>query len=121
MPSVQTLVPVMLNHVHEGRLTLEQLVDLTAHGPQRICNTAGKGRLAVGYDAGFTSVDLQETLTITDDWIIRKYGWTPYNGMKATRWPIATIIRGATVMRDGAAQDSPARIPVRFQDTMGKN
>jgi dihydroorotase len=120
MPGVQTLVPVMLNHVHEGRLTLERFVDLTAHGPQRIYNIAGKGRLVVGYDADFTLVDLQETRTITDDWIVSKCGWTPFNGMDVTGWPMATIIRGATVMRDGAVQDGPAGVPVRFQDTMGE-
>lgn len=118
MPSVQTLVPVMLNHVHEGHLTLERFVDLTAHGPQRIFNIAGKGRLAVGYDADFTLVDLQETRTITDDWIVSKCGWTPFNGMKVTGWPMATIIRGATVMRDGAVQDAPTGAPVRFQETL---
>lgn len=84
MPSLQTLAPMILNHVHEGRLTLEQLVALTAHGPQRIYNTAGKGHWAVGYDADLTLVDIQKTLTISDDWIARKYGRKPYNCMKAT-------------------------------------
>jgi len=84
MPSVQILVPVMLNHVHEGRLSLERFVDLTAHGPQRVYNIAGKGRLAVGYDADFTLIDLQGTRTITDDWIVRKCGWTPFIDMKTT-------------------------------------
>ena len=84
MPGVQILVPVMLNHVHEGRLSLERFVDLTAHGPQRIYNIAGKGRLAVGYDADFTLIDLQGTRTITDDWIVRKCGWTPFIDMKTT-------------------------------------
>jgi dihydroorotase len=118
MPGVQTLVPVMLNHVHEGRLTLERFVDLTAHGPQCIFNIAGKGRLAVGYDADFTLVDLQETRTITDDWVVSKCGWTPFNGMDVTGWPKATIIRGATVMRDDEVQDAPAGVPVRFQETL---
>ena len=48
MPGVQTLVPVMLTHVAEGRLTLERFVDLTSAGAQRIFGIAGKGRLAVG-------------------------------------------------------------------------
>jgi hypothetical protein len=63
---------------------LEWFVDLTAHGPQRNYNIAGKGRLAVGYDADFTLVDLQKTRTITDDWIVGKCGWTPFIDMKPT-------------------------------------
>ena len=45
----------MLDHVAAGRLTLERLVDLTSHGPHRIFGIAGKGRIAAGYDADFTS------------------------------------------------------------------
>ena len=52
MPGVQTLLPIMLDHVNAGRLTLERLVDLTSAGPARIYDIAAKGRLAVGYDAG---------------------------------------------------------------------
>ena len=74
MPGAQTLVPVMLNHVHEDRLSLERFVDLTAHGPQRIYNIAGKERLAEGYNADFALVDIQETLTITGNWVVRKCG-----------------------------------------------
>ena len=59
MPGVQTLVPVMLDHVNKGRLSIERFVDLTCHGPQRIFGIAGKGRIAEGYDADFTIVDLK--------------------------------------------------------------
>ena len=51
MTGVQTLLPIMLDHVNAGRLSLERLVDLTSHGPQRIFGIRGKGRIAVGYDA----------------------------------------------------------------------
>src|SRR3546814_2739433 len=60
MPGVQTLLPLMLNHVAEGRLTLERLVDLTASGPQRLFGLTGKGRIAMGYDADFSIVDRSE-------------------------------------------------------------
>src|SRR6201992_1668654 len=59
MPGVQTLVPVMLNHVAAGRLTLERFIALTSHGANRIFNIAGKGRLAEGFDADLTIVDLK--------------------------------------------------------------
>jgi dihydroorotase len=98
MPGVQTLVPVMLDHVNAGRLTIERFVDLTAHGPQRVYGIANKGRLAVGYDADITVVDLKARRTITDDWIRSRCGWTPFAGRTVTGWPIGTIIRGTVVM-----------------------
>ncbi|MCB9978738.1 MAG: dihydroorotase [Rhodospirillales bacterium] len=118
MPGVQTLVPVMLNHVHEGRLTLERFVDLTAHGPQRLFGMAGKGRIAAGYDADFTVVDLKETRTLTNAAQKSRSGWTPFDGMAVTGWPKLTIVRGRVVMRDDALLGPPAGKPVRFRETL---
>jgi dihydroorotase len=119
MPGVQTLVPVMLDHVNEGRLTLERFVDLTSAGPARIYNVARKGRIALGYDGDFTVVDLKAKKTITNDMIASKCGWTPFDGMNVTGWPIATVIRGNIVMRNGEAQGTQIGRPVRFHDTGG--
>jgi dihydroorotase len=118
MPGVQTLVPVMLNHVAEGRLTLARLVDLVCHGPQRIFGIAGKGRLAAGYDADFTVVDLKRRETITDAWSRSRCGWTPFDGMRVTGWPVGTIIRGRRVMWENALLAPALGRPVRFQETM---
>ncbi|CUW38964.1 putative dihydroorotase(Dihydroorotase,21-426) [Magnetospirillum sp. XM-1] len=117
MTGVQTLVPLMLDHVNHGRLSLERLVDLTSAGPARIYNIVGKGRIAVGYDADFTVVDMKAERTITNDWIESRCGWTPFDGQKVTGWPIATIVRGQTVMRDGQLLGSAAGEPVRFQES----
>ena len=59
MTGVQTLVPIMLDHVNAGRLTLQRFVDLTSAGPARIFRIVGKGRIAAGYDADFTVVDMK--------------------------------------------------------------
>jgi dihydroorotase len=115
MPGVQTLVPLMLNHVNDGKLTLERFVDLTSAGPARVFGMLGKGRLAPGFDADFTVVDLSAKKTITNDWSKSKCGWTPFDGMQVTGWPIATISRGRFVMRDGALQGKPGGQPVRFE------
>ena len=72
MPGVQTLVPVMLDHVARGRMTLQRFVDMTSAGPQRLFGIAGKGRLAVGYAADFTVVDLKARRVIEADWIASK-------------------------------------------------
>ena len=113
MPGVQTLVPVMLDHVNKGRLSLARFVDLTSAGPQRIFGIAGKGRIAVGYDADLTIVDLKLQKTITDDWIASKCGWTPFAGRNVQGWPVGTILRGNIAMWDGEL-GQPSGAPVRF-------
>ncbi|MEM8986888.1 MAG: dihydroorotase [Pseudomonadota bacterium] len=117
MPGVQTLVPLMLNFVAEGRLTLERFVDLTAHGPQRVFGIAGKGRIAQGYDADFTVVDLNATRDITEDWSASKCGWTPFAGKTVKGWPVGTIIRGRRVMWEDELVGPSLGRPVRFQET----
>src|SRR5690349_12688739 len=102
MPGVQTIVPVMLTHVANGKMSLERFIELTSAGPQRVFGIAGKGRIAQGYDADFTIVDLHAKKTITDAWSASRCGWTPYDGMEATAWPIATFVRGTLVMMEGA-------------------
>ena len=116
MTGVQTLVPIMLDHVNAGRLSLERFVDLTAHGPNRIFSIAGKGRIANGYDADFTIVDMKAERMIEDRWIESKPGWTPYNGKTVTGWPRVTIIRGRTVMWDDEILGEAGGAPVRFQE-----
>jgi dihydroorotase len=114
MTGVQTLVPIMLDHVAAGRLTLERFVDLTSAGPARIYNMMCKGRVAVGYDADFTVVDLKAQRKITNQWIVSRCGWTPFDGMKVTGWPVATIIRGTVVMREDSLLGDPIGAPLRF-------
>jgi dihydroorotase len=114
MTGVQTLVPVMLDHVNAGRLTLERFVDLTSHGPNRIFGIESKGRIAVGFDADFTVVDLKRRHTITNDWIASKCGWSPFDGQSVTGWPVGTVIRGRKVMWDGQILGSANGEPVRF-------
>jgi dihydroorotase len=113
LTGVQTLVPIMLDHVHSGRLSLQQFVDLTSAGPARVYGTARKGRIALGYDADFTIVDLNARREIRNDWIASKSAWTPYHGQKVCGWPIATVIRGNVVMQEdeliGVAQGNPVR------------
>ncbi len=116
MTGVQTLVPTMLDHVNKGKLTLERFVDLTSAGPQRLFGLVSKGRIAVGYDADLTIVDLARTETIRNDWIASRCGWTPYDGMKVKGWPVATFVRGHAVMRDGAITVQAPGEPVRFHE-----
>jgi dihydroorotase len=116
MGGVQTLVPLLLDHVHEGRLSLARFVDLTSAGAARIYNIAGKGRIALGYDADFTVVDLEAARTIENRWIRSRSGWTPFDGMRVRGWPIATVVRGGVTMRDDELLGPPRGRPVAFWD-----
>lgn len=118
MPGVQTLVPLMLTHVANGRLSLERFIDLTSAGAQRVFGTANKGRMAVSYDADLTIVDLKAKKTITHDQQATRCGWTPFDGVEATGWPMATIVRGRVVMKDGELIGSAHGRPVRFMETL---
>jgi dihydroorotase len=114
MTGVQTLVPIMLDHVAAGRLTLQRFVDLTSAGPARIFGVVGKGRIAAGYDADFTVVDLKRRETIRDSWIASRSGWTPYDGKTVTGWPVGTFVRGRKVMWDGEVTTPSTGAAVRF-------
>ena len=120
MTGVQTLVPVMLDHVNAGRLTLERFVDLTSAGPLRLFGIAGKGRIAAGYDADLTVVDLKRRETIRDAWIASRSAWTPYDGKTVTGWPVGTVIRGRRVMWEGELVTPAGGEPVRFQEALPK-
>ena len=117
MPGVQTLLPLLLDHMHHGRLSMQRLIDLTSAGAQRIFGLVGKGRIAAGYDADFTIVDLKKRWTVTEDWLQSRCGWSPFTGMELTGKPIGTIIRGNRVMWEDTLADSAIGEPVRFEAT----
>ncbi|WP_043062617.1 dihydroorotase [Brucella anthropi] len=118
MTGVQTLVPIMLDHINAGRLTLERFVDLSSHGPNRIFGMARKGRIAVGYDADLTIVDMKRRETITHEQGGSKAGWTPYHGKTVTGWPIGTFVRGIKVMWEAEIVNANKGEPVEFLEAL---
>jgi dihydroorotase len=118
MTGVQTLVPIMLDHVNGGRLSLLRFVDMTSAGPARVFGIARKGRIAVGYDADLTIVDMKRRETITNKWIASRAGWTPYDGMSVTGWPVGTFVRGNKVMWEGELVTPAQGEAVRFLETL---
>ncbi len=118
MTGVQTLVPIMLDHVNAGRLSLLRFVDLTSAGPARLFGIAAKGRIAAGYDADLTVVDLKRRQTITDKWVASRAGWTPYDGVSVVGWPVGTFVRGRKVMWEGNLVAPNLGERVRFLETL---
>jgi dihydroorotase len=115
LTGVQTLVPIMLDHVNAGRLSLGRMVDLMAAGPARIFGALRKGRIAVGYDADFSIVDMGRTRRIENDWIVTPAGWTPFAGMQVRGWPHMTVLRGTVAMRDDTVIGAPRGELVQFR------
>ncbi len=115
LTGVQTLVPIMLDHVNAGRTSLMRMADVMSAGPARVYGAVGKGRLAAGYDADFTVVDMKKQRTIEESWIVSPSGWTPFAGVSCTGWPVATIVRGAVVMREDEVQGAPVGKLVQFR------
>ena len=118
LTGVQTLVPIMLNHVNEGRLSLLRFIDLTSYGPARVYNLVNKGRIALGYDADLTIIDLKKEKVIENNWIASKSCWTPYDGFKVMGWPISTIVRGNIVMKDMEVLGKPSGKKIKFSETI---
>jgi dihydroorotase len=79
-----------------------------------VFNLMNKGRIAAGYDADLTLVDLAAERTIEDAQQASKVGWTPFHGMRVQGWPMATVVRGQVVMRDGQITGAPNGRPMRF-------
>jgi dihydroorotase len=79
---------------------------------------AGKGRIAVGYDADLTVVDLNRRERITHEWSASRAGWTPYVGRTVTGWPVGTVVRGRRVMWEGELVTPSTGAKVRFSETL---
>ncbi|HYF07331.1 MAG TPA: amidohydrolase family protein, partial [Acetobacteraceae bacterium] len=117
LTGVQTLVPLMLDHVNAGRLSAPRLADLMGAGPARVYGALNKGRLAAGYDADFTLVDMKRQLVIEEGWIVSPCGWTPFAGHRCTGWPVGVVIRGRRAMWEDEVIGTPQGRPVAFADT----
>jgi len=114
MPGVQTIFPIMLDHVNNGKLTLEQLIKLMCENPCKIFGIKNKGYLKEGYDADLTIANMNKEVTIKDEMIASKCGWTPFNNHKVKGFPVGTIVNGNLVMSDGKVIAQSKGIPLKF-------
>ena len=114
MPGVQTLLPVMLNHVNEGKLKIEQLVNFLCENPAKIFGIQNKGYIKKEYDADLTIVDLNKKIKIENSKIESKCKWSPFDGYQFKGTPVATIINGVIKMKDGKILGEPSGKPMNF-------
>jgi len=118
MPGVQTLLPLMLDHVANGRMTLERLIEMTSTSVQRVFGLVGKGRIAYGYDADFTIVDRNGSFTITEDWLASRCGWSPFTGMELKGRVVGTIVRGHVAMWETELSKTAQGEALRFASAL---
>jgi len=114
MPGVQTIFPVMLNHVNEGKLTLQQLINLMCENPCKIFGIKNKGFIKEGFDADLTIADMNKEVIIKNEMIASKCGWTPFNNYKVKGFPVGTIVNGNLVMSDGKVIMESKGTPLKF-------
>jgi dihydroorotase len=114
MPGVQTIFPIMLDHVNNGKLSLEKLIKLMCENPCRIFGIKNKGFIKEGYDADLTIVDNNKVQTIKNEMIASKCGWTPFNNYKVKGFPIGTIVNGNLVMLEGKIISKAQGQPLDF-------
>jgi len=114
MPGVQTIFPIMLDHVNNGKLTLQQLINLMCENPCRIFGIKNKGYIKEGFDADLTIADMNKEVTIKNEMIASKCGWTPFNNHKVKGFPVGTIVNGDLVMSDGKVILESKGTPLKF-------
>ena len=115
MPGVQTILPVMFNHMNNGKINLNQIVNFLCKNPVKIFGIKNKGYIKKNFDADFTIVDLKKEIEIKNENIESKCGWSPFNGYKFTGAPIYTIIGGDIKMQDGKIIGEPTGKPLSFK------
>ncbi len=109
-PGIQFQYPLMLDAVHRGEFTIERTVEMVAEAPARCFKINDrKGSIASGLDADIVLVDPDKEWTITDDVVLSKIGWTPYNGRQCRGQILRTLLRGKDVYRDGRVVGEPGQ------------
>ncbi|MBC6415100.1 MAG: dihydroorotase [Bdellovibrionales bacterium] len=114
MPGVQTLLPLLLNHVNQGRLDLKRLVQLLAHNPSQRFGLKDQGQIKESYKANFTVIDLKRKQKIERKWLASKCAWSPFEGWEVKGWPVFTFLNGEKVMEESEVLGKPKGQRIEF-------
>lgn len=114
LPAVENSLALMLDSIHQGRCTLEQVVRWMCEAPARVWNIHNKGQIAEGFDADVVLVDLQKEHTIRNENQLTKSGWSPWHGVTLQGLPVRTWVMGQTVFADGQVMDQVRGQEVRY-------
>lgn len=101
VPGLETMLPLLLNAVNQGRIQIRDIVRLCCENPAMIFNIKNKGFIKKGYDADLSIVDLNVKKEVINDNLFTKCKWSPFNGWKLQGWPVYTIVNGNVVFDNG--------------------
>ncbi len=119
LPAVENSLALMLNQVHRGLCSLEDVARWMCDAPARVWGLVGKGRIAVGYDADLVLVDTNLQKTIRNEAQFTKSRWSPWAGETLTGWPVRTLVGGQSVYVDGRLVDHIRGSRVRCDHARG--
>lgn len=114
IPGVQTFLPLMLNHVNNGKLPLTRVVELMSQNPCQLFGVKNKGRIQVGFDADFSIVDMKKSRVVENSWIQSKCGYSPFAGMKLQGWPHSVILKGELIFQEDQILKASQGQPLEF-------
>jgi dihydroorotase len=109
-PGIQYYYPLLLDAVTKGQLTIDQVVRLVAGAPaEKFGLASSKGAIEAGRDADLVVADLDAPWTITNDGVLSRCGWTPYDGVECRARIEHTFVRGEPVLLDGKVVGVPGQ------------
>ncbi|HKE25593.1 MAG TPA: dihydroorotase family protein [Bryobacteraceae bacterium] len=107
-PSAQEYVSMLMTDVNDGKISLKKAVELLSENPAKVFKLyPKKGAIRIGADADFAVVDMNAELTLNNERILSKCGWTPYAGKRVKGVPLHTIVRGKFVFENGKIAGEP--------------
>jgi dihydroorotase len=102
LPLAQHALPLMLEHYHDGTLTLETIVRKTSHAVADLFGIRDRGYIREGYWADLALVDLKSSTDVRGDDLLYKVAWSPFEGMTFRSRVLTTLVNGVVVWDDGA-------------------
>ncbi len=119
LPAVENSLALMLDQVNRGRCDIHQVVRWMCEAPARVWDIVNKGRIAPGYDADLTLIDMNLTQTIRDAQQETKCKWSPWDGVTLRGWPVRVWVMGQEVFREGEVNDAARGSEARFDHSLG--
>ena len=114
VPLVQHSLPLMLQYVKEGRISLEKVVEKMCHAPARCFQIAERGYIREGYHADLVLVNLNMPYTVSKENILYKCGWSPFEGHTFPATVHTTFVNGEKVYELGKVYDHAMGARMRF-------
>jgi len=106
-PGVQYQLPLALDAVSKGKLSLQRVVAMSSSNPAQKFGLRNKGKIAPGLDADIILVNLEKKWTIRNSGVLSRCGWTPYDGRECKGFVERTLLRGQDVYSEGKVVGIP--------------